>query len=128
MTIEERFEKIEKQNRNMKKWLAGVAALALVAIVAGTAVWVRAADGTFGTVNANYIYLRDASNRVRVSLSGSSAYVHVLDANGKTRALLSSGGYVTATDSNGVGRVALNGSDGKVYFYNSSAGLVATHP
>ena len=40
MTIEERFERLEKESKaqikRLKKWMAGSIALALVAIVAGT--------------------------------------------------------------------------------------------
>ena len=70
MNIEERFEKIEQENRMMKeiferqikklrKFLAGVGALALTAIIAGTAGWVVAADGTFDTIIAKNIYVKN---------------------------------------------------------------------
>lgn len=127
MTIEERFENLEKQNRRLRRWMAGVGALALAAIVAGTAGWVKAADGTFRILTANHINLMDGTNRVRVSLNGASGYVTVLDYNGKQRAQLNSGGFVMAMDSNGVPRAYLYGT-GKVVFHNASGQVVATYP
>ncbi|MEK6710470.1 MAG: hypothetical protein AABZ64_07820 [Nitrospinota bacterium] len=139
MTIEERFERIEKENqalksqaRNLRKLAWGAVAIALAAFVGGTALSVRAWTAAIDPVSitAQTIALKDSTNKVRLTLSGSGsvAYIQVLDANGKARAALTSNGIVMAMDSNGVGRVTLYGSDGKIIFRDAGNQVVATLP
>jgi len=44
MTLEQRLDKVEQQNRKLKKYMAGVGVLALMAIVAGLPQWTTAAS------------------------------------------------------------------------------------
>ncbi len=76
MTLEQRFEKLQddvhslgNQNRKLKKWMAGIAALALVAIVAGTVGVVKAGTTTFDIIKANKVY----ANEIRVRRPGTNS-------------------------------------------------------
>ena len=88
MNIDERFEKLEKQIKNLKKMLGGVATLALAALIGGTALGVHAANGSFDTLTAKTLHLKDSSGKTRVSLYGSNGNLLLKDASGKTRVML----------------------------------------
>jgi hypothetical protein len=157
MTIEERFEKIEKENqalknqtRSLKRWVAGIGALALAALIGGTALSVRAYTAAIDplSITTQAITIKDGNNRVRLVLNGDFGAVFGHDAGGKRRFLLdgntgnitsydgngvaragmSSGGFVRVYDVSGKTRVTLSAPDNKIYFNNSSGGRVAVHP
>ena len=102
MNIDERFEKIEKQNekiekqnetfagqiKNLKKMLGGVATLALAALIGGTALGVHAANGSFDTLTAKKLLLKDSSGKTRLELYGASGALLLKDSSGKTRVSL----------------------------------------
>lgn len=124
MTIEERLEKIEKQNSRLRRLAWAAVAIALAAFVGGTAVWVRAADGTFDTLTARTIYVKDASGKVRVLLSPEGQVV-VADANSKVRVDLRSTGHVLVNDAAGANRVLLDANTNMVVLKNAAGGVVA---
>ena len=115
MNIDERFEKLEKQIKNLKKMLGGVATLALAALIGGTALGVHAANGSFDTLTAKTLHLKDSSGKTRVSLYGSNGNLLLKDASGKDRVALSgSSGKLNLKDASGKDRVALYGSTGNI--------------
>ena len=99
MNIDERFEKLEKQIKTLKKMLGGVAALA--ALVGGTVLGVHAANGSFDTLTAKTIYVKDSSGRTRVQLVGSTGYFALYDSSGPARVVLRSDGYFKAMHTHG---------------------------
>ena len=101
MNIDSRVQKLEKQIKNLKKMLGGVAALALAALIGGTVLGVHAASGTFHILTANTIYIKDNS--------------------GKRRAKLDRKGILRLYDSSGKRRVALDGKYGRLRLYDLSA-------
>ena len=128
MNIDERFEKLEKQIKNLKKMLGGVATLALAALIGGTALGVHAANGTFDTLTAKTLLLKDSSGKTRVTLLGSNGYLFLKDASGKNRVSLNgSSGTLYLRDPSNKTRVTLNGSDGKVTATSISAAHTHTH-
>jgi hypothetical protein len=103
MPIEERIEKedemiraIQNQNRNLKKWMAGIAALALVAIVAGTMGVVRAGNRTFDVIYAKKIRIGASSGSTSKVLIGYTSngygYVDVRNNSGYSRGYFGAGG------------------------------------
>jgi hypothetical protein len=122
MTIEERFEKLEKEVKTLREQkgrlrrlsLASIA-LALAAFVGGTVISVRAYTAVIeplGVITQN-ILLKDSAGKVRVALN-SSGQLSLYDANGKVRVWLdATGGVVAAQDANGTTRASL-GSDGTI--------------
>ncbi|MDP7167606.1 MAG: hypothetical protein QF701_07595 [Nitrospinota bacterium] len=100
MNIDSRVQKLEKQIKNLKKMLGGVAALALAALIGGTVLGVHAASGTFHILTANTIYIKDNS--------------------GKRRAKLDRKGILRLYDSSGKRRVALDGTNGRLRLYDLS--------
>jgi DUF4097 and DUF4098 domain-containing protein YvlB len=117
MNIDERFEKLEKQIKNLKKMLGGVATLALAALIGGTALGVHAANGSFDILRAKTLYLKDSSGKTRVQLLGSSGQLYLKDASGKNRVKLGSNAFLTLRDSSGKKRVALG--SGGLYLKNA---------
>lgn len=134
MTIEERFEKLEKQNRKLKKWMAGIGAIAVMALVGGTALSVRAYTAAIDpvTITTQSIFLKDSAGRTRVALSGGSGVIHGFDVNGKSRVTVDANGYIYVTDTNGIirarlfpdGTVGTFDGNGKVRAQMSSIGRV----
>jgi DUF4097 and DUF4098 domain-containing protein YvlB len=127
MNIDERFEKLEKQIKNLKKMLGGVATLALAALIGGTALGVHAANGSFDTLTAKTLHLKDSSGKTRVSLYGSNGNLLLKDASGKDRvALYGSNGYLYLKDASGKNSVMLYGSSGSIssgnLYLNDSSG------
>jgi hypothetical protein len=120
MNIDERFEKLEKQIKNLKKMLGGVATLALAALIGGTALGVHAANGSFNTITAKTLFLKDYSGKTRVELNGSSGNLYLKDASGKTRVKLGSNGSLYLKDASGKQRVGLYGLNGNLYLTDSS--------
>ena len=82
MNIDERFEKLEKQIKTLKKMLGGVAALALAALIGGTAMGVHAANGKFDTLTAKTIYVKDSSGKKRITLSGALGNIYLMNFRG----------------------------------------------
>ena len=122
MNIDERFEKLEKQIKNLKKMLGGVATLALAALIGGTALGVHAANGFFDTLTAKKLLLKDASVKTRVQLFGSTGNLVLSDSSGKNRVYLNgSSGKLDLKDASGKTRVMLYGSSGKVTAGNITA-------
>lgn len=163
MTIEERFgrlekeyqefkEKVEKRSGRQKRLSLASIALALAALIGGTALSVRAYMAAIepGFITTRQITLKDSSGRVRLVLDGEQGRVRAFDLNGKMRARLSPGGvtthnanntgstflsadgYIAVADANGKERSQLTGpgelflrdANGKVRAYISSAGWV----
>ncbi|MDP6278951.1 MAG: hypothetical protein QGI11_10660, partial [Nitrospinota bacterium] len=89
MNIDSRVQKLEKQIKNLKKMLGGVAALALAALIGGTVLGVHAASGTFNNITAKNIFLKDNSGKLRVALKGSKGNLYLYDSSGKARVTLS---------------------------------------
>ena len=123
MNIDERFEKLEKQIKTLKRMLGGVAALALAALVGGTVMGVHAANGTFDTITAKTLILIDSSGKQRAKLKGSTGTLSLSDSSGKYRAYLSSSGSFYLKDANGKERVNLSGKTGKI----TAATISAAH-
>ena len=122
MNIDERFEKLEKQIKNLKKMLGGVATLALAALIGGTALGVHAANGFFDTLTAKTLLLKDSSGKTRVKLLGSSGNLILSDSSGKQRVALSgSSGKLDLKDASGKTRVMLYGSSGSIKAVTISA-------
>ena len=82
MNLEARVDKLERDNKTLKKMLGGVAALALAALIGGTVLGVHAANGTFDTITARNLKLIDSRGKSRVFLSGSSGILHLYDSSG----------------------------------------------
>lgn len=124
MTVEERFKKLEKQNRRLRKWMAGTASLALAAALTSTAGWVNAYTANIDPreITSQRITLRDANGRVRIVLDGLNGVGQFYDTNNKMRinfqGTLGNGHFL---DGNGVSRVVLAGSYGQAVFYDASA-------
>lgn len=126
MNIDERFEKLEKQIKTLKKMLGGVAALALAALIGGTVLGVHAANGTFDTLTAKYLYLKDKSGKTRVMLSGRNGRLVLRDSRGKRSVdLIGVDGSLRLQDSRGKNRVVLSGHQGWVRTYKSNGQVKA---
>ncbi len=121
MNIDSRVQKLEKQIKNLKKMLGGVAALALAALIGGTVLGVHAASGTFHILTANTIYIKDNSGKRRAKLDR-KGILRLYDSSGKRRvALDGTYGILRLYDSSGRRRVALDGErDGILRLYDSS--------
>ena len=97
MNIDERFEKLEKQNetfagqiKTLKKMLGGVAALALAALIGGTALGVHAARSkTFDTLTAKTLFLRNSNNKKTVQIMGSNGTLYLYNSSGTSKIILS---------------------------------------
>ena len=127
MNIDSRVQKLEKQNetfagqiKNLKKMLGGVAAIALAALIGGTVLGVHAANGTFDTITAKTIFLKDNSGKTRVALYGNSGVLRLKDSSGKARVDAGSNGNLYLRDSSGKNRVWLYGSNGDLLLKDSS--------
>jgi hypothetical protein len=105
MTIEERMEKVERQNRKLRKLSLASIALALAALIGGTALSVRAYTAAIEptSVTTQNLYIKDSSGRVRFYLAGNSFRQY--DASGNLRIYLftEASGYhgMTLRKSNG---------------------------
>ena len=132
MTNEERFEKmekesrelkekLEKQNRKLRRLSLASVALALAALIGGTALSVRAYTAAIEptAITTQVITLKDTSGRVRLILSGQNGAVSAFDVNGKLRVRLDSAGTVYTFAANGKQRVTLD-SDGRVFIRDSN--------
>jgi hypothetical protein len=111
MTIQDRVENLEKQNKNLKRWMAGIGAIALAAFVGGTVISVRAYTATIeplGVVTRD-ILLKDANGQVRVAISGSAGQITLYDAGAKTRVWMdSAGGTITSNNTYGTAQTTIN--------------------
>ena len=85
MNIDERFEKLEKQIKTLKKMLGGVAALALAALVGGTVLGGHAAHGNFDNIYAKNIFLIDDNGKIRVKLQGADGSLKLNNSSGKNK-------------------------------------------
>jgi len=119
MNIDERFEKLEKQNetfagqiKTLKKILGGVAALALAALVGGTALGVHAANGKFDIITAKTLELKGASGKTRMKLEGANGQLRFYNSSGRNSIYLGSEGTITLSDSTGYNRIWLYGKNG----------------
>ena len=131
MTIEERFERLEKQNRVLKKWLAGVGALAVAGLVAGTAQFTIAYTAaiepskvttqliTATKIEAQQILVKDSTGNTRLLLNGADGSIYLGSASGKWRASISSCGQIAAYDTDGNPRVWINGTAGTIALTHS---------
>ncbi|MDP7369735.1 MAG: hypothetical protein QF919_04400 [Nitrospinota bacterium] len=121
MNIDSRVQKLEKQIKNLKKMLGGVAALALAALIGGTVLGVHAANGNFNIITAKTIYVKDSSGKTRALLDRKGV-LRLYDSSGKRRvALDGTYGILRLYDSSGRRRVALDGErDGILRLYDSS--------
>ncbi len=91
----------------------GVAALALAALIGGTVLGVHAANGTFDTVTAKTLYLKDSSGKPRVVLRGKYGILRLNDSSGKQRVQLTgSNGIVKTWKSNGQVKAELGKGSG----------------
>jgi len=71
MNLEARVDKLERDNKTLKKMLGGVAALALAALIGGTVMGVHAAkNGSFDRLVVKTLYLIDSSGRTVLALRG----------------------------------------------------------
>ena len=121
MNIDSRVQKLEKQIKNLKKMLGGVAALALAALIGGTVLGVHAANGTFDNITAKNIFLKDNSGKLRVALKGSKGNLYLYDSSGKARVTLSGkNGILYLKDSSGKPRVGIYGNNGILELRDSS--------
>ena len=121
MNIDSRVQKLEKQIKNLKKMLGGVAALALAALIGGTVLGVHAASGTFNNITAKNIFLKDNSGKLRVALKGSKGNLYLYDSSGKARVTLSGkNGILYLKDSSGKPRVGIYGNNGILELRDSS--------
>jgi len=82
MNLEARVDKLERDNKTLKKMLGGVAALALAALIGGTAMGVHAANGKFDTLTAKTIYVKDSSGKKRITLSGALGNIYLMNFRG----------------------------------------------
>lgn len=149
MTIEERFENLEKQNRGLRRLSLASIAIALAALVGGTALAVRASTAAIEpiSITTHAIAVKDGAGKKRLVLDGlngslgsydangklrafvnSNGIIFLQDENGKVRVHLSPGGDVNILDYNGVSRVFLTSSDNRIYFRNASNKVVAAYP
>ncbi len=120
MNIDSRVQKLEKQIKNLKKMLGGVAALALAALIGGTVLGVHAASGTFHILTANTIYIKDNSGKRRAKLDR-KGILRLYDSSGKRRVALDGKyGRLRLYDLSGKYRVALEGIKGNVKTYKSN--------
>jgi len=128
MTIEERFEKLEEEVKTLREQkgrlrrlsLASVA-LALAALIGGTALSVRAYTAAIEptSITTTSITLKDSSGRTRFALNGLYGTFNAFDVNGKLRAVLGSGGNIATFDANEKLRVRLFlGGSGDAVFYD----------
>ena len=88
MNIDERFEKLERDNKRLKRYVAVSISIALAALIGGTVLGVHAASGTFHILTANTIYIKDNSGKRRVALDGTNGRLRLYDLSGKYRQLL----------------------------------------
>jgi hypothetical protein len=120
MNIDSRVQKLEKQIKNLKKMLGGVAALALAALIGGTVLGVHAANGNFNIITAKTIYVKDSSGKTRALLDRKGV-LRLYDSSGKRRvALDGTYGILRLYDSSGKRRVALDGKYGRLRLYDLS--------
>ena len=82
MNLEARVDKLEWDNKNLKKMLGGVAALALAALIGGTVLGVHAANGKFDTITAKTIYVKDSSGKKRIELHGALGNIYLMNFRG----------------------------------------------
>ena len=120
MNIDSRVQKLEKQIKNLKKMLGGVAALALAALIGGTVLGVHAANGNFNIITAKTIYVKDSSGKTRAKLDRKGV-LRLYDSSGKRRVALDGKyGRLRLYDLSGKYRVALEGIKGNVKTYKSN--------
>ena len=137
MTVEERFEKLEKQNRKLRKLGLTSVAIALAGFIGGTALSGRAYTAAIerqDSITTKAIYLKDTSGRTRVALIGATGLVQVYDGGGRLRMQLNSNGDVRSYDANGKARAvmtngpfALYDANGKARAVMTSSGYVTVH-
>jgi len=129
MNIDERFEKLEKQNeilagqiKNLKKMLGGVAALALATLIGGTVLGVHASEGNFDTITAKTLKLKDSSGTKRVAHYGSSGGLVLYNSSGTIKRASLQGQYANLYlfNSRGTTRVKTNGDTGRLYLNDYS--------
>ena len=92
MNLEARVDKLERDNKTLKKMLGGVAALALAALIGGTVLGVHAANGTFGILTAKILELKDASGKTRMKLEGAKGQLRFYNSSGRGTMYLGSEG------------------------------------
>jgi hypothetical protein len=120
MNIDERFEKLERDNKRLKRYVAVSISIALAALIGGTVLGVHAASGTFDNITAKNIFLKDNSGKTRVALYGNSGVLRLKDSSGKARVDAGSNGNLNLRDSSGKTRVWLDGNNGNLYLKDSS--------
>ena len=121
MNIDERFEKLERDNKRLKRYVAVSISIALAALIGGTVLGVHAANGNFNIITAKNIYVKDSSGKTRVTLYGSSGIVELKDSSGKIRVkLYGNSGNLYLKDSSGKTRVMLEGRIGYLYLKDPS--------
>ncbi len=120
MNIDERFEKLERDNKRLKRYVAVSISIALAALIGGTVLGVHAASGTFDNITAKNIFLKDNSGKTRVALYGNSGVLRLKDSSGKARVDAGSNGNLYLRDSSGKNRVWLYGSNGDLLLKDSS--------
>ena len=120
MNIDERFEKLERDNKRLKRYVAVSISIALAALIGGTVLGVHAASGTFHILTANTIYVKDNSGKKRAKLDR-KGILRLYDSSGKRRvALDGTNGRLRLYDLSGKYRVALEGIKGNVKTYKSN--------
>jgi len=99
--------------------LGGVAALSLAALIGGTVMGVRAANGTFDNIYAKNIFLKDNSGKVGAELRGNGGHFSFYNHRGKmTAMLLGDVGILSLMNSRGKHRVRLDGNTGQAIAFN----------
>ena len=120
MNIDERFEKLERDNKRLKRYVAVSISIALAALIGGTVLGVHAASGTFHILTANTIYIKDNSGKRRAKLDR-KGILRLYDSSGKRRVALDGKyGRLRLYDLSGKYRVALEGIKGNVKTYKSN--------
>ena len=124
MNIDERFEKLERDNKRLKRYVAVSISIALAALIGGTVLGVHAAkplSNKFNNLYANRIFLRDKAGNIRVSIHGQTGNLNVFDKNKKVRVNLNGNqAIVSVRDSAGKPRVVIRGNDGVLFLRGSN--------
>lgn len=118
MTIEERFERLEKQNgelakqnRRLRKCMAGAVPLAPAASLAAAAGWVGAWTANIepSQITTQKILLKDATGRVLMLFDAAGSTLMVRNRNGRPR-------------------ISMDALRGKLNFYNAYGNIYRTYP
>ena len=95
MNLGERVEKLERDNKRLKRYVAASISIALSALIGGTVLGGHADHENFDNIYAKNIFLIDDNGKIRVKLQGAD-------------------GSLKLYNSSGINKIKLKGDNGKI--------------